>query len=138
MPFLCFNILMVHIRLAETYEATELSHLAFDSKAHWGYSADFMERCRDDLQVSPESCAAGLVKVAVEGDKLAGYYRLSGRAPDGKLDDLFVNPEYIGKGVGRKLIEAAREQSRMLGFTALEIHSDPNAEQFYVHIGAKK
>ncbi len=129
---------MTTIRIAQAYEAELLSDLAFASKAYWGYSDEFMANCRDDLQVPTESCDAGLVSVAVDAGRLVGYYRLSGQSPDGKLDDLFVDPTYIGKGVGRELIEAASVQSRKLGFTALEIHSDPNAENFYLHIGAKK
>ena len=35
-------------------EAEILSGIAFRSKAHWGSTAEFMERCRTELSVSAE------------------------------------------------------------------------------------
>lgn len=124
------------IRSATSHEAPALGDLAFRSKAYWGYSDEFMAACKDDLQVTPEDCDAGLVHVATDGDTITGYYRISGEDQQGKLDDLFVDPDYIGRGVGKELLTEAITHARALGYAALEIHSDPNAEAFYLHMGA--
>jgi hypothetical protein len=71
----------MNIRNATAVEATSLGDLAFVSKAYWGYSDEFMALCKDDLQVSPDSCSKGLVKVAEHDEKLLGYYRLSCEVP---------------------------------------------------------
>jgi len=42
----------MHVRGANVWERHELSRLAFRSKAHWGYSPEFMAACRDELGVS--------------------------------------------------------------------------------------
>ncbi len=42
----------------------------------------------------------------------------------------------MGLGVGRTLLRAARDIARSTGFSALLIHSDPNAEAFYLREGA--
>jgi hypothetical protein len=42
------------IRAAHGGELEALSALAMRSKAHWGYSAAFMQACRDELTVSAE------------------------------------------------------------------------------------
>lgn len=42
------------IRPASRAEASLLSQLAFESKAYWGYDADFMVACREELTVTEE------------------------------------------------------------------------------------
>ena len=44
----------------------------------------------------------------------------------------------MGRGVGRSLFLHALERTRALGFRALEIESDPNAEGFYLRLGAHR
>ena len=76
------------------------------------------------------------VWVAEQGGGLAGFVHLAGTPPTGELSDLFVDPPFIGTGVGRRLYERACEQARALGFRELLIESDPGAEAFYAHMGA--
>ncbi|ASJ57233.1 hypothetical protein BP422_29235 [Brevibacillus formosus] len=45
----------MNIRRGKGLEASELSELAYRSKAYWGHSDEFMEACRDDLTLSPAS-----------------------------------------------------------------------------------
>ncbi len=58
-----------------------------------------MAQCKDDLMIKPADCAASLVKVSADADVLRGFYRLSGKPPEGILADLFVDPNYIGMGL---------------------------------------
>jgi GNAT superfamily N-acetyltransferase len=44
----------------------------------------------------------------------------------------------MGRGFGRALFEHAVEQARALGLASFEIEADPNAEGFYLHMGAKR
>lgn len=53
-----------------------------------------------------------------------------------ELDSLFVEPEHIGKGFGRLLIEHAKSTAAKMGATRLIIQGDPNAERFYLAAGA--
>ncbi len=129
---------MVTQQTAQPEDATVLTDIAFRSKAHWGYSSEFMEACRHELVVTCQDCESGLIGVVREDGKLAGFYQLAGTPPKGKLDDLFVDPAHIGKGLGGTLFRAALEHARRLGFTILSIHSDPHAEAFYLHMGATK
>jgi GNAT superfamily N-acetyltransferase len=129
---------MINLRTAKPADAAALSDIAFKSKAHWGYSDDFMAACKEELIVTPEACASGLVVVGEENGVLVGFYRLGGKPPVGELSDLFVAPTRIGTGAGKTLFQAARNHALKLGFAALSIHSDPHAEAFYLHMGAKK
>ncbi|WP_040164941.1 GNAT family N-acetyltransferase [Microbacterium gorillae] len=124
------------MRTARPDEAGEISALALRSKGHWGYSAAFLEACRDELTVTPEECAAGSVTVADMDGTIAGFFSVSGTVPTGVLDALFVDPQWIGKGVGRALLLRALRIVRADGFRSLELDADPGAEGFYAKHGA--
>jgi GNAT superfamily N-acetyltransferase len=53
------------------------------------------------------------------------------------LDDLWVEPAWIGKGVGSGLFAAAREQARRLGASRLEWQAELNAVGFYERMGGR-
>lgn len=124
------------LRAAAPTDAAQISQVAFRSKAHWGYDADFMAACREGLAVHPDDCDGERLVVAAAGEQIVGYYRLDGTPPTGELADLFVDPPCIGRGVGALLYGDALRRSCDLGFRELTIDSDPHAEDFYRHMGA--
>jgi GNAT superfamily N-acetyltransferase len=125
------------VRPARPEEAAEISALALRSKAHWGYDAEFLAACREDLTIDPAWCDGVRLIVAESGDgDLLGYARVAGSAPVGELAGLFVDPPAIGRGVGGLLLRHAVAIAADLGFRTLEIDSDPYAEPFYRHAGA--
>ncbi len=128
------------IRKAKTYEVNLLTELAIRSKAYWGYTQSFMEACRDELTVTESSLKSADLHyyVAEENSELLGYYaieKLTDR--EFELEALFVEPNFIGKGVGRALIDHAKNLARNLGGEKLIIQGDPNAEKFYRAAGGK-
>jgi GNAT superfamily N-acetyltransferase len=50
---------------------------------------------------------------------------------------LFVEPEVIGRGIGRALLQHALDATQSAGIKSLLIESDPNAEPFYRAQGAE-
>ena len=130
----------VTLRPARGDEADALSELALRSKAHWGYSDEFIEACRAELAVDPQDIASGRVVVAVVDGGLAGFSTLVGEPPVAEVEALFVEPEHIGvgAGVGTTLFEALCDAARGAGFTRLLIEADPNAAGFYERQGAVK
>lgn len=126
----------VTIRFATPNDAPKLSALAMRSKAHWGYDEAFMDACRDDLMVEPARCDGTQILVAEIDGMLAGFASVIGTPPVGELSDLWVDPSRMGGGVGQTLLIAARDHAKTRGFRALTIDSDPNAEAFYLHMGA--
>ena len=124
--------------MARRGEAQLLCDLALRSKAHWGYSQQFIEACRNELSYSEDLILSEHMKFHVLEAKagIIGFYalrRLSSRKMD--LEALFVEPRYIGKGWGRLLIEHAKQTAADLGATQLSIQGDPNAAAFYVAAG---
>jgi GNAT superfamily N-acetyltransferase len=125
----------LHIREAVTGEGSELTELAVRSKAHWGYSPEFLARARPELAVSEHDIAAADVYVALLRGRTVGFVAVElGERPE--LTALFVEPELIGSGVGGALLEHALERARAAGVDCLVIESDPNAEPFYRSRGA--
>lgn len=127
---------MVAIRPARREDAALLTAIAMRSKAHWGYDAAFLEACRPSLTVSADDCDSGSILVAVDESTVVGFAQVTGSPPVGELDDLWVDPDAMGKGAGRALFEAATAHARAAGFQALTIDADPHAESFYVRMGA--
>jgi GNAT superfamily N-acetyltransferase len=126
------------IRPARAGEAATLSALALRSKAHWGYDAAFMERVRPILTFSEDDLVASPVYVLDAGGTALGMYRLTGAPPTGELEDLWLLPDAIGHGSGRRMFQHALATARTLGFEELTIEAEPNAEGFYAAMGATR
>jgi GNAT superfamily N-acetyltransferase len=126
----------VELRPARPDEAAQLSDLALRSKAHWGYSDEFIEACRAELTYRPEQIETSRIVVAVVAEAVVGFYALAGEPPVGELDGMFVDPDHIGTGAGGALFEHLLDSARRSGFTALQIGADPNAVGFYERHGA--
>ncbi|MFD2691099.1 GNAT family N-acetyltransferase [Streptomyces phyllanthi] len=128
----------MRIRPARAEEATALTELVLRSKAHWGYDAEFLEACREELTVRPGEIADRRIVVAEDADLgMLGVASLEGTAPQGRVGLCFVEPRAIGRGVGRALYSHVMGAARDLGFTRITIESDPNAEPFYRRMGAR-
>ncbi|MFJ4837421.1 GNAT family N-acetyltransferase [Streptomyces sp. NPDC088746] len=126
----------MELRPGRPGEAAALTELALRSKAHWGYDEAFMAACRDELTVRPGDTAGGRAVVAEEDGRVLGFTTLAGEPPEGALAMMFVEPDTIGRGVGRLLFEHTMARARRLSFVRLTIDADPNAEPFYTAMGA--
>ena len=128
--------LQAEIRRALPGEAATLSAIALRSKALWGYDAAFMEACRAPLTVDPEAIAKCPFYVLDEGGTITGFYGLSGQPPRGEIEFLFVAAERVRSGRGQQLVRHFLALARSLGFEEMDVSADPNAEDFYVAMGA--
>jgi GNAT superfamily N-acetyltransferase len=128
----------ITLRRAVPDEAESITALTGRSKSYWGYSPDVIERMRTILTIEPAAIRDGHVTVAEQAGSLVGFYQLGGTPPDGELMDLFVTPELIGTGLGRLLWESAVRESRAVGFHTVVLEADPNAEPFYLRMGAER
>ncbi|MET8685170.1 GNAT family N-acetyltransferase [Streptomyces sp. NPDC004732] len=125
----------ISIRPARPGEASLLSDLALRSKGHWGYDAEFLESCRDELTLRDAELAGRRTAVAERDGRVVGFATLEGAPPQGVLGMMFVDPCAIGEGIGRLLFTHAVETAEALGFTQFTIDADPNAEPFYEAMG---
>jgi GNAT superfamily N-acetyltransferase len=108
--------------------------LAMRSKAYWGYSDTFMEKCRAELSVQASDIEDSDFQYSVGElkNKIVGFYAIKRLSPsEFELTALFVESDHIGAGVGRALIGHAKKRAVGLGGHVLTIQSDPNADEFY-------
>lgn len=126
------------VRAARPGEAEALTDLALRSKAHWGYDADFLDACRDELTVTPERIRSAVAFVAERDGEVVGFAVLDVRGDEADIGFFFVEPETIGSGCGHVLWEHAVAQARARGLVRLTIESDPYAEGFYLRMGAER
>ena len=124
------------IRHALPSEAEHLSGLAFRSKSYWGYSDQFMKACLEELAIDKCYIENNPTFVIEAAGNAVGFYSLEHISPvEVELSFLFVEPDFIGKGYGRKLITHAQEEARHLGYSKMIVQGDPNAERFYRSAG---
>jgi GNAT superfamily N-acetyltransferase len=130
------------IRPAVPGEADELSNLCRRSKASHGYDDAFMAMLMadGDMVISADAIARDTFVVAeIEGRTVGFAHLMPVEQPDTiYLEDLFIEPDVQGQGVGRALFDWALTEAGARGYAWLEWDSDPNAAAFYEKLGAEK
>ena len=129
----------LRIRAGEPTDAPVLSEIAHEAKRHWGYPDRWMELLRDALTVTPDYIASQVVWVAELDGAAVAFCALSGEGMGWELDHFWVRPACMGRGIGRALFAHAIAwlEAHAPG-AVLGIEADPNAEPFYLRMGARR
>jgi GNAT superfamily N-acetyltransferase len=123
------------IRPARIEDLDSVTALALRSKAAWGYSAEFMEACREELAIREEQLPE--VFVLDQNGEPIGFYSLQRLTPErAELGHLFVEPAEMRRGHGTTLLRDAVSRAREFGYRVLVIQGDPHAAGFYRAAGA--
>ena len=130
--------MQILIKRAIPNQAKTLTQIAFAAKRFWGYPERWIQLWAPILTLSPEYIESNEVHVAFVDGAPVGFYALSLNDDQASLDHLWVLPDFIGQGVGKALFGHALAQCEKNSVHILEIESDPNAQGFYEHMGAKK
>ncbi len=129
---------MISIRRVVPNEADALTKIALTAKAHWGYPKRWMEIWKPQLTFSPEYFEENESWIALENDTLIGFYTLLDESGNSWLENLWILPDYMGKGIGKTLFLHAVDVSRGRGCKKLQLEADPNAIGFYEKMGMNK
>jgi GNAT superfamily N-acetyltransferase len=129
---------MLQIIRALPKDSAALKEIAILSKGYWGYPDDMMSKWAQAPIITPQSIAIALVYMAVLESAIVGWYRLWDGSKTAILDDLWVLPDFMGRGIGRSLFQHAVSQARSGGSLAIELDADPNAFAFYERMGCYK
>jgi GNAT superfamily N-acetyltransferase len=127
----------VRIRRARPSEGERLREIAIASKRHWGYELARVEEWAATSDYSAPGIRAKGVFVAESGGQVVAWAALVSKGEVIWLDDLWVAPEWIGRGVGSLLFRHAVENARRLGGSRLEWEAEPNAVGFYEKLGCQ-
>lgn len=124
------------IRRAEPQEAAALAAVAWAAKASWGYSAMELAAWRAELSPSPASIRMRPTYVAEIEGRIVGFHALDMDCSPVDLAHLWVQPEFMRRGIGRSLLAHAMQFLAAGGHACLHIDADPGAEPFYLAQGA--
>lgn len=125
----------INIRQARAEEAQELSSLALISKSHWPYPQSYLDKCVLALSIDADYINNWPVFCAEISGKNIGFFTLKTIKNENRLDNLWVLPAYIGKGVGSQLFDVAIQEARRLGWNSFRLAADPYAVGFYEKLG---
>jgi ribosomal protein S18 acetylase RimI-like enzyme len=124
----------IHIRRVLSEEADALTQIALSAKRHWGYPPRWMDIWTPQLTLGPDYFQENETWVAEVGNPVA-FYTLQERDGIAWIENLWVMPEHMGKGVGKRLFLHATELARQRGYKILRLEADPNAVGFYEKMG---
>jgi GNAT superfamily N-acetyltransferase len=102
------------IRRATPKEAPILNALTGRSAVSWGYEPELLDLEPEAITVTPEFIARSPVYVLESAGRVVGYYGLLGEPPETALDKLFVEPDRIGSGCGKRLGRHAAAPARAM------------------------
>jgi GNAT superfamily N-acetyltransferase len=121
------------IRFASLEEGEALDELHRRSSFVWEEDRANLEAHPGALGVPRERIASQGVRVAVgESGRMLGFSGVSDGG-DGvcELDDLFVEPDSMRRGIGRALVEDLAERAAAAGFTQIAVTAAPRTFGFY-------
>jgi len=126
------------IRKASTENSETLTQIALDAKRHWGYPEHWIKHWESDLTITPEFIANNHVYVAEFDGEIRGFYALCVIDDKAELEHMWVQPVYIGTGIGKDLFLDAMERAATMNVSEVELSADPNAAGFYERMGATR
>lgn len=124
----------IEIRRATSSDSERATDLARLAKAHWGYPAEWLAAWHGELAITAADIDQHRTFVASLDGEVVGVCQLQEGERGAMLENVWVDPRCHGRGVGRTLVEHALAQAHGL----IAVISDPNAENFYVKLGAHR
>ena len=113
-------------------DVRQLTEIALKSKSFWGYSNELLESWRNDLTVTSKMISKCTVFKFLVDDQITGFYILNpSKEKSIELEMLFVLPAFIGKGIGKQLLQHSFEKALKLKVNSMTLLADPNAITFY-------
>jgi GNAT superfamily N-acetyltransferase len=121
---------------AEIADNELLTTITKKSKAYWGFSEDILKEWEHLLTVTKDYIEKNEVFKLVLNDQIIGYYSYFSIDENTiKLDNIFILPEFIGKGFGKILMNSFLEKTSQIGIKKITLDAEPNAENFYKSFG---
>jgi N-acetylglutamate synthase-like GNAT family acetyltransferase len=113
-----------------------LTSITKKSKAYWGFSEDILKEWEYLLTITKDYIKNNKVYKLVQNEQIIGYYSYFSTDENTiKLDNIFILPEFIGKGFGKILMNDFLKNIKQLGINKITLDAEPNAEKFYMTFG---
>ena len=110
-------------------DTERLRDIAYAAKAHWGYDHEQVRAWADSIDIDD-----GRI-LFVEDD--VAWASIVPQGDVCVLEDMWVDPPAMGRGIGTRLFRLAVESALELGALRLEWEAEPNAVGFYEKMGGR-
>jgi GNAT superfamily N-acetyltransferase len=131
------HVINVHIRAGRPEEADVLREIAIAAKSHWGYDRTWVRQWVEGGGFSDEALRGREIYVAEIDERPVGWAASVSKGDVCWLDDLWIDPSWIGKGIGSRLWQHVAERAVDIGALRLEWEAEPNAIGFYEKMGGR-
>lgn len=89
----------------------------------------------DALELPEVSVREGRTRVVVAGGDVVGFATALATEAGMELEDLFVRPDWMGRGIGRRLVLDVVATARTRGVGRIEVTANGHALGFYRKLG---
>ncbi len=89
----------------------------------------------DALEFDDLAVREGRTRVALVDDRIVGFATLRPAGDAAELDDLFVDPDVMRRGVASALMRDAADVAARRGAARIEVTANDHALAFYEHAG---
>ncbi|PJE45424.1 MAG: GNAT family N-acetyltransferase [Flavobacterium sp.] len=126
----------MEILKADIEDHETLTSITKKSKAYWGFPEDILKEWEHLLTVTKDYIEKNKVYKLVQNNEIIGYYSYFFTDEKTiKLDNIFILPEFIGKGFGKILMNDFLKNTKQLDIDKITLDAEPNAEIFYKTFG---
>ncbi len=123
------------IRDAQPSDAAAVSDVYRRSSLSNDGDRDQLLASPDSLVFDPASVHEGRTRVAVADGRIVGFATTSTVADVAELDDLFVDPDWMRRGVATQLVLDVEAVARSHGVRQVEVTANDHALAFYLQAG---
>lgn len=126
----------LEIRIAVGEDANAVGNLV--DRAYAGYIERMGRKPGPMLDDYAALIADGLVRVICRGEQICGVLVLIEKDDHLLLDNVAVDPDAQGCGIGRRLVEAAEATARRLGYDTVRLYTHETMVEnigLYEHLG---
>jgi GNAT superfamily N-acetyltransferase len=114
----------------------DVNRLIARSKAYWAWSEEYLSQAIPLHRIGASYLRSSqCFEIITEHCELLGFFSLAEDAGRVVLDNLWIEPKHIGRGIGSRAVRFALERARLRGWPHLWVLPDPPAEGFYRALG---
>lgn len=117
-------------------DISELNHISLVSKRYWGYPEEWIQHWVEDLALTASDLNRFGVLICEFEKKIIGFCAIHDQGGYYEIMHLWLLPQYIGKGYGKKLLKRALA-TFVFDDKPIWVTADPNVEEFYKKQGFK-
>ena len=114
----------------------DVNRMIARSKAHWDWPPEYLSRALPLHEITSSYLASNrCFEVVTKRGDLVAFLSVTEGDARVLIDNLWVAPEHIGRGIGRTAVHFIFRLARARAWQHLWVLPDPPAEDFYKRIG---